>query len=301
MSAAYYAQFVLNGGKCVGESIPATEHSVMTSWESERLAIENMINLYGKGIYACVLDSYDYANCLDNIVPQIVEKKNAQGGHFVIRPDSGDPVDAVLMGLRAGDKAFGVDKNKKGFKVLKGASVIQGDGIDHNDIKRILDKAMAEGYSAGSVTFGMGGGLLQKCNRDTMSFATKLSYIEYKSGEKRDVMKYPKTDNEKISFPGILKVVRNSAGIPMVYPDEAKVEGESVLKVVYDHGPVKGLWTESFDELKERVEKQWKALPPKFDPASPELKAKTAAWVEQYKVKVAAMIKSTATATDTKK
>eukprot|EP00959_Pyramimonas_sp_CCMP1952_P331592 6943665-Pyramimonas_sp.AAC.1 len=26
MSAAYYAQFVLNGGKPVGSSIPATEH-----------------------------------------------------------------------------------------------------------------------------------------------------------------------------------------------------------------------------------------------------------------------------------
>jgi hypothetical protein len=32
LSAAYYAQFALNGGKPVGQSIPATEHSVMTSW-----------------------------------------------------------------------------------------------------------------------------------------------------------------------------------------------------------------------------------------------------------------------------
>ncbi len=34
LSAAYYAQFALNGGKPVAQSIPATEHSVMTSWPS---------------------------------------------------------------------------------------------------------------------------------------------------------------------------------------------------------------------------------------------------------------------------
>jgi len=74
------------------------------------------------------------------------------------------------------------------------------------------------------------------------------------------------------------------------------------LRVVYDNGPVKGAFPETFDELKERVEKQWKALPPKFDPTSTELQAKTTAWVEQYKVKVAAIIKASATApADTKK
>jgi len=39
-----------------------------------------------------------------------------------------------------------------------------------------------------------------------MSFATKLSYIEYSDGKKRDVMKYPLTDNGKYSLPGILKI-----------------------------------------------------------------------------------------------
>lgn len=37
MSAAWYAQFHLNGGKPVGCSIPATEHSVMTSHKNERV------------------------------------------------------------------------------------------------------------------------------------------------------------------------------------------------------------------------------------------------------------------------
>ena len=38
MSAAYYAQFELNNGKPVAQSVPATEHSVMTSWP--RLTID---------------------------------------------------------------------------------------------------------------------------------------------------------------------------------------------------------------------------------------------------------------------
>ncbi len=45
----------------MAQSIPATEHSVMTAWPSEQAAIENMIDNFGTGIFACVMDSYDYA------------------------------------------------------------------------------------------------------------------------------------------------------------------------------------------------------------------------------------------------
>lgn len=41
-------------------SIPASEHSVMTAWRTEREAMENMIEHFGSGILACVMDSYDY-------------------------------------------------------------------------------------------------------------------------------------------------------------------------------------------------------------------------------------------------
>jgi nicotinic acid phosphoribosyltransferase len=48
------------------------------------------------------------------------------------------------------------------------------------------------------VAFGMGGGLLQKVNRDTMQFATKLSHIVYVDGSVREVAKMPKTDPAKV-------------------------------------------------------------------------------------------------------
>jgi len=83
------------------------------------------------------------------------------------------------------EKIFGADTNKKGYKVLKGVGVIQGDGIDVKVVSEILDRALTEKYSAQNIAFGMGAGLLQKVNRDTMSFATKLSYIQYKDGKER--------------------------------------------------------------------------------------------------------------------
>jgi hypothetical protein len=43
----------------------------------------------------------------------------------------------------------------------------------------------------------MGGGLLQRVNRDTMQFATKLCHIVYADGSQRDIAKMPKSDAAK--------------------------------------------------------------------------------------------------------
>jgi hypothetical protein len=44
---------------------------------------------------------------------------------------------------------------------------------------QISEAAEQEGFAADNISYGMGGGLLQRVNRDTMSFATKLSHIVY--------------------------------------------------------------------------------------------------------------------------
>lgn len=272
MSACYYAQFALNNGKPVASSIPATEHSVMTSWPTEREAILNMIRHFGTGIFATVMDSYDYQKALEEVVPSVAAEKVSQGGCWVLRPDSGDPVDAVIAGLIAADKTFGSDVNSKGYKVPLGVEVIQGDGINYHTIESILAAVHAAGFSAQSVAFGMGGGLLQRVNRDTLSFATKLSYIEYADGTKREVLKVPKSDVGKESLPGVLGVKRVD-GIPTVFPKEEVSPGEDILRVVYDKGPVPVDW-ESFEDIKARVEREWAALPPTHDVLSPGLRAK---------------------------
>lgn len=41
---------------------------------------------------------------LEEVLPSIASKKVGAGGYMVLRPDSGDPVEAVLMALHAGEK-----------------------------------------------------------------------------------------------------------------------------------------------------------------------------------------------------
>ena len=51
----------------MAQSVPATEHSVMTAWPNERAAIENMMDNFGSGVYSIVMDSYDYAAALSEV------------------------------------------------------------------------------------------------------------------------------------------------------------------------------------------------------------------------------------------
>ncbi|CAG8793082.1 11759_t:CDS:2, partial [Dentiscutata erythropus] len=248
LSASYYVQFKLNNGKPVGNAAPGTDHSVMTAHKSEKDAILRTIKLFGSGTYAC--------------------------GVMILRPDSGDPVEVILMALRAADKVFGSYVNKKGYKVLRGCSVVQGDAVTIESIKIILNAVKEAGYSVQNVTFGMGAGLLQKIDRDTMSFATKLCHITYADGTQKDVMKFPKTGSNKTSLPGEFIVKRNEHGVPIVYPKEVCAENdpENLLRVVYDHGKVSE-W-DDFDTIRKRVAKEWPLLPRSYDNISPELKSK---------------------------
>lgn len=279
MSACYVGQYQLNNKKPIAQSIPATEHSVMTSWVTEEEAVRNMIQRFGSGVMATVGDSYDWNRFLNVVVPKLAPEMKAKGGFWVVRPDSGDPVKCVVEALVALEKAFGVTVNSKGYKVIQGAGVIQGDGIDIGIVQDILDAVLGEGYSAENVAFGMGGGLLQKLNRDTMSFATKLSHITYQDGTKRDLMKTPATDSGKFSLPGELQV-NYCNGAPTVYPVPAKWEEgrleDNQLRTVYDKRPIGYIW-DDFDTVRARVESQWKALPKFHDPISGQLKEKISA------------------------
>ena len=284
MTACYSAQFGDNDGKPVATSIPATEHSVMTSWPTEKAAMENFLLQYKDApVVACVMDSYDYSKALKNVLPQVAAMVPA-GHTLVLRPDSGNPVAEVLRGLTEAEKVFGSDVNGKGYKVLKRSAVIQGDGITYKTIDEILQAVLAAGYSAQNVAFGMGGGLLQKVNRDTMSFATKLSYIQEEDGEIREIMKMPKTDLSKFSLPGLLDVFKYEPHgdflqvVPRETPHDER-DHRSQLIVVYDNGPVEEGQDETFAQLRARVNAQWKAtndLLPGYDAVSPELREKIA-------------------------
>jgi nicotinamide phosphoribosyltransferase len=273
--AAYHVQYHLNEGRPVGESIPATEHSVMTAHPTEREAMLRVIEEFGDGVFACVMDSYDYIHALTEILPSIAQHKLDRGGFMILRPDSGDPLECVIAALEALERVFGAHTNSLGFKVLKGCGVIQGDGINSVQVSRLLTGIMEVGYSAQNVAFGMGANLLHKVNRDTMSFATKLSFTRDLQDIPHDICKMPRTDSSKASLPGRFSVQADEKGLPTVYPLEDKPNGEEQLKVYYDHGPVKGAHLQrTFDEIRGSAKDHWESLPKIHQPLSVAVSAK---------------------------
>ena len=136
------------------------------------------------------------------------------------------------------------------------------------------------------------GGLLQKVNRDTMAFATKLNYTVDSKGQEHMIMKRRKTDSGNTSLPGVLKVLRNvKTGGLDVFPYEHKDDRENVLQVVYDHGPVDVKY-ELFSDLKKAVDKNWAATPRTYYSVSDPLKEKIDAILENDKLEKVKRMKS---------
>jgi len=195
------------GMDCAGYSIPASEHSTITSWGREREvdAMRNMLEKYPKGLVACVSDSYDVFQACEKfwgteLKSLIVDRD----GVLIIRPDSGKLPETVLQVLDKLEGKFGSETTETGHKKLPSCvRVIQGDGIDINSLDKILKAMMAAGWAADNLAFGSGGALLQKVHRDTLKCAFKCSYAVVR-GEGVDVVKDPVTDPGKKSKAGKL-------------------------------------------------------------------------------------------------
>lgn len=226
-----------------GFSIPAAEHSSITSWgqENEAKAYENMLDQFAKqdSLVAIVSDSYDIYNACANIWgDQLKQKIIDSGATVIIRPDSGHPPTVVLKVLQILDEKFGHTINSKGFKVLNNVRVIQGDGINDSSIKEILDVILANNYSATNIAFGMGGGLLQQLDRDTLQFAMKCSHI-INDGKAVDVYKKPSTDKKKDSKKGRLDLVKTLSGIKTVKLNSNEMfSPNSIMNTVYLNGEI---------------------------------------------------------------
>ena len=236
-----------------GFSIPAAEHSTITSWErsGEIDAYRNMIRQFSKpgSIYAVVSDSYDLWNAVDNMWgAELKQHVIDAGGILVVRPDSGDPRTVPVETVARLAAKFGYTVNSKGFKVLNNVRVIQGDGINFDSLRSICENMLADKWSLDNLAFGMGGGLLQQLDRDTLKFAMKCSSITVR-GEERDVFKDPVTDPGKRSKRGRLALVRD--GMPYTTMPAAGNGWRDELVQVYRNGVVTREWT--FDEVRERA------------------------------------------------
>lgn len=235
-----------------GFSIPAAEHSTMTSWGQEREAdaYANMLKQFGRegGLLAVVSDSYDIYNAVSEIWgKQLKQQVLESGATLVIRPDSGDPATVVVDILERLYDAFGGNVNSKGYRVLNDAvRVIQGDGINESSIAEILHAMKNAGFAIDNIAFGMGGALLQQVNRDTLSFAMKASAIQ-QDGKWRDVFKDPVTDSGKRSKKGRLAVVENEQGLETIRESKLS-ERSNQLRKVFRNGEL--LIDQSFDDVR---------------------------------------------------
>lgn len=252
---AYY-----NTDEVVGFSIPASEHSTITSWgrENEVKAYENMLDTFGGPgkLVACVSDSFDiYAATRDLWGGVLKDKVMNMGGTLVVRPDSGDPETVPVEIVEILAEKFGFTVNSKGYKVLHpSVRVIQGDGINEHSLPKILANLKAAGFSADNIAFGMGGGLLQAWNRDTLKYAMKASAIRIDEGEWKGFSKDPITDHGKRSKEGRLGLVYEcgigSCGFRTLPEDIANQKG-NLLRTIYKNGEL--LIEDTFQEIRDRA------------------------------------------------
>ena len=245
------------GCEMAGFSIPAAEHSTITTWgrDGENEAFKNMLTNFPTGLIACVSDSYDIWNACEKIwgkeLKDLVISRGSKGGGLVIRPDSGDPPTVVVQVLDILEKQFGVTENTKGYKMLPPyIRVIQGDGISYESLGAILDNMKKHKWSADNLVFGSGGALLQRLDRDTQKCAYKCSYAVI-NGKEVNVFKQPITDLGKKSKKGRLTLEYENGKYKTV--EEGKGDPKKdVLITVFENGKLLRDYT--FDEVRNNAE-----------------------------------------------
>lgn len=240
-----------------GYSIPAAEHSTITSWgeQNEQSAYTNIIETFCHpgALVSVVSDSYDLWHAVDSLWGKnLKDMIIASGGTLVVRPDSGDPIRIPLETLERLGRTFGTSLNRKGYRVLHPAvRIIQGDGMDPRSIEVLLDRLILEGWSAENIAFGMGGGLIQKLDRDSLRFAMKANAREDMNGVWHDVMKRPATDPSKGSKPGRQAVVMADDGDLRAIRIEALENRINHLRPVFRDGVL--LQDDSLDIIRKRA------------------------------------------------
>jgi nicotinamide phosphoribosyltransferase len=210
--------------------------------------LDRLLDLYPTGILSVVADSYDIYAFID----AVIERKDrilARDGRFVLRPDSITPKHPTPEGLMVDilDRlwaGFGGEQLTTGHRLLDThIRVLWGDGIDRKGIDKIYSNSAGTGFSAENIVVGMGGGLLQKVNRDTQRNAFKCS-AQSVDGVWHDVQKKP-LDPSKASKAGLLKLLNDEDGYHTVGVD---APGTDVLETVFLDGEVTRRQT--FDEIR---------------------------------------------------
>lgn len=237
---------------------PSTEHSVMCSnfavdGDEITLLRRLLTEVYPNTSFSAVLDSYDYWNVIDNILPQLKPEILAHNGCMLMRGDSGDCVEVVTKTVFKLWEEFGGTTNSKGYKVLDPhVKAIYGDSITVQRCEQIYKILMENGFACSNVALGVGSfsfqcieedGILKPFTRDTFSSCIKATYCEI-DDKPFQIFKNPKDGGFKKSQKGCCVVVKGSDD-KLIYVDgrtweEAHVSGEdakvNLLQPVFKDG-----------------------------------------------------------------
>ena len=216
----------------VGFGSPSTEHSVMCSnfavdGDEITLLRRLLTEIYPNTSFSAVLDSYDYWNVIDNILPQLKPEILAHNGCMLMRGDSGDCIEVVTKTVFKLWDIFGGTVNSKGYKVLDPhVKAIYGDSITVQRCEKIYEILKENGFACSNVALGVGSfsfqcieedGVLKPFTRDTFSSCIKATYCEI-DGKPVPIFKNPKDGGFKKSQKGCCVVYKFMNNI--VYKDE---------------------------------------------------------------------------------
>jgi len=256
------------GLKGRAKSVFASEHSISLAFgpgEGEKTYLKHMLNAAPlKAKVACVIDTYDSANFMRNVVsdPEIVAsiiKRAEAGGSVIFRPDSGIPIEQCEMCFESLAAIFGYTLNDRYYKVLNhNVRVIQGDGMDEESIIKLYNDIIENKWSSDNLFVGAGSGLLQLNNhRDLIRAAIKPSFGII-NDKLVNFQKVPASDMTKASKTGELKLHpglnNNYRTISSVGESSAQFNGYvDVLRTVYLDG--KMVNKSSFEQIIENSNK----------------------------------------------
>lgn len=202
----------------IAASVPASEHSVMTSYgkEEEIEAFKRLLRQFPNGILSVVSDSFDLWKVLTVFMPELKEQILTRNGKLVIRPDSGDPVDIICginsrstytkssellermgRGIKEPEwkgviellwEQFGGTINELGYKVLNPkVGAIYGDSITLDRAEEICKRLEAKGFASTNIVLGVGSYTMNYNTRDTLGIAVKSTYCEVETVAEEDM------------------------------------------------------------------------------------------------------------------
>ena len=225
---------------------PSTEHSVMCSnyavdGDEETLLRRLLTEIYPNTSFSAVLDSYDYWNVIENVLPRIKKEILAHNGCMLMRGDSGECVEVVTKTVFKLWEEFGGTVNSKGYKVLDPhVKAIYGDSITVQRCEEIYGILEEAGFACSNVALGVGsfsfqcieeGGELKPFTRDTFSSCIKATYCEIE-GRPMPIYKNPKEGGFKKSQKGCCIVSKTEAGLAFTdghtWEEACSVENELV-------------------------------------------------------------------------